>query len=69
MMLFKEDPNRIERLLKKFSKLCDNKILYNCYKNKLMYGCGYPVEIEDEIQEIVDKLIEEQIFWWVELLD
>lgn len=68
-MLFKEDPNRIERLVEKFSNLSVSTTLTNCYRNKLEFGCSYGDEVEQKIKEIVDKLIEEKVAWWIDLID
>lgn len=68
-MLFQEDPNRIERLVEKFSNLSVNTTLTNCYRNKLEFGCSYGDEVEQRIQEIVDKMIEDKVAWWVDLID
>jgi len=68
-MLFQEDPNRIERLVEKFSNLSVNTTLTNCYRNKLEFGCSYGDEVEQRIREIVDQLIEEKVAWWVDLID
>ena len=68
-MLFKEDLNRIERLVEKFSNLSDSTTLTNCYRNKLEYNCSYGDEVEHKIQDIVDQLSDEKIAWWVSLID
>lgn len=71
-MLFQieESPTRNERLLKLFSKHCENFSIIQCYKNKLFLNCGYSKEVEKIINEIENKFINnEQLPWWLELID
>ena len=72
MMLFQIEtqPTRNERLLKKFSENCDKYPIIQCYKNKLYYNCKYNIEVENIIDEIEKKFIEnEKLPWWLDLLD
>lgn len=64
--MFHHDPMRMERLIEKFRKQISSRpTLVYCFKNKLEFGCTYPLEIEN----ILARADLEPPPWWVELLD
>lgn len=61
--------NRNHELLKTFLEKCNgNIVLFNCYKNKLEFGCTYSNTIEQKILKIL-KATDSEYPWWVDLLD
>ena len=66
-------PPQIRNQLIKFSKNIDleNKhTLLECYKNRIEYGCVYPMEVE-KIMDAVHKLCMKKLNlpWWIDFLD
>lgn len=70
--------NEIDYLTEKFITCCDctwgvdeetqlKTNVINCYRNRLKYNCGYIAEIENLIDEILK--VEDEILWWLDLLD
>ena len=57
-MLFdiEKEPTLNQRLLKEFSKRCDNFAIVQCYKNKLELNCKYNIEVEEIISKFSDEL-------------
>lgn len=46
------------------------KTIFECYKNRLLYGCGYVPDIEEILDEIHEICWDEVgPPWWVDLLD
>lgn len=68
-MLFdiEKEPTLNQRLLKEFSKRCDNFAIVQCYKNKLELNCKYNIEVEELISKFSDGL--EELPWWLNLID
>ena len=71
MVLFHLDPDRNQRKIQRFEKICGgNQTLVNCYRNRLTFGCRYHEIIErriDAIVQIINK--HEDPPSWVSLLD
>lgn len=70
MPLFNLDPQRNQRKIQRFEKICDNPTLVQCYQNQLETGCKYQSGIQSKL-DAIDKIIctHEDPPWWVSLLD
>lgn len=55
-----------ERMIRQFRLKSKNKVLTNCYENKIRLGCKYNQEIEKEIEKYSKDI--EEYPWWVTFL-
>ena len=75
MRLFEIDPDKNEKLFKKFEtflkkrKLINEKVILNCYKNKIELNCGYGSDIHSVIIDIESEMADVDPNWWIDLLD
>ena len=70
MKLFEVDENRNSRLIHKFNMVCQCESTRRCYKNKVEFGCGYIPEMEAKISQVCEVAHrDEQVPWWVAILD
>ena len=66
--MFKLDPDYNNRINQRLETVDETDTIKQCYKNRIYLGCTYPKWIEKTLDEM-DKLVLEEIPWWVYIID
>lgn len=72
---FQIDPDKNEKLFKKFQSILktkglkNEKVILNCFINKVELKCRYGDPIDTIICDIESEMNKDDPNWWVELLD
>jgi hypothetical protein len=75
MLLFQIEPDKNEKLFKKFEKILktkclkNEKVILNCYKNKIELKCKYGDPIDSVISGVEKEMNEGDPNWWIDILD